>query len=285
MPTFPSPEPISATVSLVVGEARITASDRNDTIVDVRPSDSTHEADVRAAEQTRVEYADGRLLVKAPKPRGLSRFGRTGSVDVTIELPTGSRLEGDAAVAAFRCVGRLGESRVKTSAGDIQIEESGGLRAHSGAGTVDVGRVAGSAEGSTGSGKVRVRLIEGGAVIKNSNGDCWIGEVGGNARVTTANGDVAVDRAGADVTATTANGDVRVSEVARGSHSFKTAMGQIEIGIRTGTAARLDVHTSFGRVRNDLDPAGPPESSGDRADVHAHTSYGDVVIRRSQSVQ
>ncbi len=137
---------------------------------------------------------------------------------------------------------------------------------------------------STGSGKIRVRKIEGSAVIKNSNGDCWIGEVSGNLRLTTANGDLSVDRTGADVHATTANGDVRVGEVARGLHSFKTAMGQVEIGIRTGTAARLDVHTSFGRVRNDLDAAGPPDSTDEKADIHAHTSNGDIVIRRSQSV-
>lgn len=285
MPTFPTPAPITATVSLVVADARIAATDRDDTIVAVRPSDATHEPDVRAAEQTRVEYADGRLLVKTPRPRGLGRFGRTGSVDVTIELPAGSQLEADVAVGAFRCVGRLGECRVKTSAGDIQIEESGVLHANSGAGSIDVGRVAGNAEASTGSGKIRVRQIEGSAVIKNSNGDCWVGEVGGNLRLSTANGDLSVDRAGAAVTAATASGDVRLGEVVRGSHSLKTAYGQVDIGIRTGTAARLDVHTSFGRVRNDLDAAGPPQSTDETADVQAHTGYGDIVIRRSQPLK
>src|SRR5579859_7898408 len=82
MPTFDTPEPISAVVELAVGDASITASDRTDTIVQVRPSDGSNDADVRAAEQTRVEYAAGRLLVKAPKQRGLGLFGKTGSVDL-----------------------------------------------------------------------------------------------------------------------------------------------------------------------------------------------------------
>ena len=74
MPTFDTPEPISVTIDLAVGDVRIIASDRADTVVDVRPSDASNEDDVKAAEQTRVEYADGQLLVKAPKLRSwLSR--------------------------------------------------------------------------------------------------------------------------------------------------------------------------------------------------------------------
>ena len=82
MPTFDTPEPISVTVEFGVGDLRIVASDRTDTMVEVRPSDPAKKADVTAAEQTRVEYAGGRLLIKAPKnwrqlhlPRG-RRVGR-----------------------------------------------------------------------------------------------------------------------------------------------------------------------------------------------------------------
>ena len=69
MPTFDTPEPISATIDLAVGDVRISAGDRGTTVVDVRPSDASNEEDVKAAEQTRVEYANEQLLVKAPKLR------------------------------------------------------------------------------------------------------------------------------------------------------------------------------------------------------------------------
>lgn len=285
MPTFKTPEPIAATIELVVGDARITASDRADTVVDVRPSDSSHEPDVRAAEQTRVAYSAGRLLVKAPKQRGLGLFGKPGLVDVTVELPTGSHLEADASVATFRCVGRLGECRVRTSTGDIQVDQTGTLDLNTGAGAIVVGCVVGDADVSTGSGKVRLREVDGSAVIKNSNGDTWIGQVSGNLRVKAANGDITVNHAQRDVTASTANGDVRVGEVGRGSTAVKTAFGQIEIGIRPGTAARLDVHTSLGRVHNHVDTMESPEPSDETVDVGAHTSYGDIVIRRSPNLQ
>jgi len=264
MPAFDTPEPISVTIDLGLGDIRIAASDRADTVVAVRPTDELNEPDVRAAEQTRVEYTPGRLLVMGPKQRGLGLFGKPGSVDVTIELPAGSRLQGDAGAAAFHCVGRLGACRVKTGAGDITMDQ-----------------LAGPADISTGTGQVRLGQIDGSAVIKNSNGDCWIGEITGDLRAHTSNGDISVGRAGAGVAASSAYGDVRISEIIRGSASLKTSFGEIEIGIRAGTAARLDVSTKFGRVRNDLAAAEGPGTSGETAEVQASTSYGDVLIRRS----
>jgi DUF4097 and DUF4098 domain-containing protein YvlB len=281
MPTFDTPEPIAAVVDLVVGDARITASDRGDTVVEIRPSDASHDQDVRAAEQTRVEYAAGRLLVRAPRQRSLSIFGKPGSIDVTIDLPAGSHVHGDASVAAFHGAGRLGECRVKTAAGDIQLEDTGPLDLNTGAGAISVDRVAGPAEVSTGSGRVRLREIDGTAVIKNSNGDSWVGEVAGDLRVNAANGNISVDHANADVNASTANGDVRVGGVRRGSASLKTSFGEIEVGIRAGTAARLDVHTEFGHIRNQMDASESPGPSDQTVEVRARTSYGDIVIHRS----
>lgn len=282
MPTFNTPEPITATLYLAVGDVSITAGDRGDTVVDVRPSDSSQEPDVRAAEQTRVEYAAGSLLVNSPKQLGLG-LRKVGSIEVTIELPAGSQLEGDASMAAFRCVGRLGDCRVKTSIGDLQLDSTGKLDLTTGVGAIVVNQVAGEAEVTIGSGKLRVRQIDGAAVIKNSNGDSWIGEISGDLRVHASNGDIVVDDAGADVIGATANGDIRIGGVTRGSASLKTGMGRIEIGIRSGTAARLDVHTSFGKVLNQMDTAGSPESSDQRIDVRARTSYGDILIRRSSA--
>jgi len=264
MPVFDTPEPISVTVELGVGDVRIAASDRSDTVVDVRPTDADQEPDVRAAEQTRVEYAAGRLLVKGPKQRGLGLFSRTGSIDVTIELPAGSQLDGDAGAAAFHCVGRLGPCRVKIGLGDVTMA-----------------RLAGPADISAGSGHMRLGQVDGSAVIKNSNGDCWVGGITGDLRVNTANGDISVGRAGAGVAASTAYGDVRIGEITRGSATLKTSYGEIEVGIRAGTAARLDVSTKFGRVLNDLAAADGPGAAGETAEVHASTGYGDILIRRS----
>lgn len=50
-----------------------------------------------------------------------------------------------------------------------------------------------------------------------------------------------------------------------------TYAGDLDVGIREGTAAWLDVNTMGGTVRNKLGAAGKP-----------HTYTGDAVIRRSR---
>ncbi|WP_158888652.1 DUF4097 family beta strand repeat-containing protein [Amycolatopsis anabasis] len=282
MPTFDTPEPIVVTLELgVAGQVRLTASDRADTVVEVRPSDDSDDSDVKAAKQVRVEYANGTLHVRGPKVRPFDFSRKTRSVDVSVELPSGSQVSGEVQVGDFRGAGRLGECRVKTSAGNVRLERTGALRLDTAAGHVTVDGVAGNAEIHTGSGKVRVGEIEGTAVVKNSNGDIEIEAVTGDARARSANGDIAIDRAGAGVDAKTANGGIRLGEVVRGSVVLGTAMGGLEIGIAEGTAAWLDVNTSFGHVRNLLDEATRPESADETVEVHGRTSYGDITIRRS----
>ncbi len=113
MTTFDTPEAITATIDVAVGDVRISATNGGTTVVDVRPSDPSNDEDIKAAELTRVEYASTGLLVKGPKPPWLSRkYG--GSIDVTIELPAGSHVRGTGRVADFRCDGRLGECRITT---------------------------------------------------------------------------------------------------------------------------------------------------------------------------
>ena len=86
MPTFATPEPITVSIWVPAGDIRITATERTDTVVDVQPGDVGRDEDVRAAEQTRVDFTDGHLSVRAPKPRNWGLFGRTASVDIGIVL-------------------------------------------------------------------------------------------------------------------------------------------------------------------------------------------------------
>ncbi|MET0887266.1 MAG: DUF4097 family beta strand repeat-containing protein [Mycetocola sp.] len=282
MPTFDTPEPISVTLEVGVGDIRIVASDCTDTIVDVLPSDPAKKSDVTAAELTRVEYADGRLLVKAPKGwRQWSFRGGGESIDVEIGLPAGSHVGGQAGVATLSCKGRIGECRYRVGLGDIQLDEAGPVQLKSGAGDISVNRAAGDSQITTGSGALVIGSIDGAAVVKNSNGDTRIGEVTGDLRVKAANGRISVDQADAAVTAKTANGDVRLGEVARGAAVAETAAGTVEVGVRDGVAAWLDLNTRFGNVQNDLEASGPPEPGEDPVDVRARTSWGDIIVRRS----
>jgi hypothetical protein len=280
MPTFDTPNPISATIDVVSGDVGISAGDGSATIVKVDPTDPSSEEDRKAAQLTRVEYAGGRLLVKAPKLRAWLPRSTGGSIDVTIELPAGSQVHGTASLADFHCDGPLGECRITTGLGQIRLEHADTLSLKTGIGDISVDRATGHAEVTTGSGEVRLRELDATAVIKNSNRDTWVGVARGELRIKAANGSIAVDVAHANVGAKSANGDVRLGEVVRGTVVLETKIGDLEVGIREGTAAWLDVSSRFGHVRNALDAADAPEPSAETVEVRARTSVGEIVIRR-----
>jgi hypothetical protein len=280
MPKFETPDPISAAVDLITGDVRISAGDTTTTVVEVRPSDPSDEQDVRAADTTHVECAKGRLVVKGPRTRSwLPRRGG-GSIDVTIEMPAGSHLEGTGHSADFTCDGRIGDCRIKTGRGQLRIGQAATVSVKSAMGDVTVDHATGDVEVSLASGDVRLGEVDGAVVVKNANGDTWVGSVRRDVRVSGANGDIAVDVADAGVGAKTANGAIRVSDVARGSVVLQTHSGDVEVGIREGSAAWLDVNATAGNILNELAAVAAPEPAAATVEVRARTTVGDVLIRR-----
>ncbi|MEW1749134.1 DUF4097 family beta strand repeat-containing protein [Streptomyces angustmyceticus] len=278
MPAFDTPEPISVTLEFDLGTARITAGKRTDTVVEVRPADATADVDVRAAQQTKVTCSGGRLVVKGPKKRSL--FGKCGSLDITIELPAGSDVLGTSPMADFTCAGPLGECRLKTSLGDLQVDEAQAVNLRTDYGDIRLARSAGDAE-LVAAGRIEAGEIAGAAVVKNGNGATTIGEVTGALRASASNGLISVGVAHAGVEAKSANGAIRIGEVARGRVVLRAAAGDLEVGIRESTAAWLDVATGVGSVHNALGPSDGPGDAAETVEVRAHTSLGDIVIHRA----
>ncbi|MEU6060447.1 DUF4097 family beta strand repeat-containing protein [Streptomyces sp. NPDC047097] len=281
MPSFDTPQAISVTAQVDAGSVTFSAGDRLDTLVDVRPRDPQRDRDVKAAEQTEVTYASGVLTIRAPKA---PRLGRTGTVDVVVELPAGSHTETTGAWTQVFGEGRLGEVRVKTSTGDVRLDATGPLNLRASHGSITVDRVEGAAEITTSSGSLRVGHVDGPAVLKNSHGTTTVGTATGELEVRGANGDIDIRRAEDSVTAVTAHGTVRVGEVARGTVQLETSFGAIEVGIREGTAAWLDVTSSAGQVRNTLtaSKAPDPAEAEDTVKVRARTKYGNIDVRRAR---
>jgi len=283
MPTFDSRGPISVNIEIGIGEIRMAASDRTDTVVEVRPADPSIKGDVAAAEQTRVDYSDGALRIKAHKSwRDYSPRRGGEAIHVIVELPAGSTVNSEAGLGTLHATGRFGDFRHRSGAGDVQIDEAAGVSLKTAAGDITVGRASGC-EVATASGAVRLGNIDGPVVVKNSNGDTEIGDVTGDLRVAAANGKVSVDRAQSTVAVKTANGDIRLGEVVRGTVVAGTAYGRIDVGIRDGVAAWLDLNTTFGKVHNGLEAAERPAPGEDTVELKARTAYGDVTVRRSAS--
>lgn len=280
MPTFDTPEAIAVTARVDAGSIQFTAGERTDTVVEVRPRDPDKSVDTRTADQTEVRYASGRLTVRTPR---LNLFGRSGTVDVTVELPTGSHIDVSGSWTQVLGEGRLGEVRVKTSSGDTRLDTTGPLHLTVSHGSITVERVEGKAEITTSTGSLRVGLLDGPAVLKNSHGSTTVDGATGELRVNNANGDIEIRRAADSVTATTAHGTVRVDEVARGTVQLETAYGAIEVGVREGTAAWLDVSAGSGQVRNTLTASESPERTEDTVTIRARTRHGNIYVSHARA--
>jgi hypothetical protein len=263
MPTFDTPGPITARIDLGGGSVRVRAGDRHDTEVTVRPRDERSSADVAAAERTRIAFTEGDLVVRSPRGLRPHLFGPGPQIEVDVALPEGSSLDVRTLFGDIDCAGGLGTVELESKYGELRVERAAGLKAHTAGGTVTVGSVAGDTEVSTAYGDVRV------------------GETTGPARLDTSYGDVLVDRAHDSVKGTTKFGTVRVGSAVRGSLALVSSFGEIEAGIRQGTAAYLDVYSGAGRITNQLDQAEGPEGADETVEIHARTSFGDILIRRA----
>ncbi|MDN3241992.1 DUF4097 family beta strand repeat-containing protein [Glycomyces tritici] len=273
MHTFDTPAPVTAVVDIVLGDIRFTAADRGTTVVDVAPIDPGRALDVEAAAKVNVEFEAGRLRVWQPKLR--SAFARKfGSVRISVQLPTGSNVQGDTADGEYVVQGSVGTCRLKNAIGDIKVAEAAEVRLATSAGRIAVDRVHGSADIS-GSGDLRAARIGGEAAVKNIGGDTWIGEAGGDLRASSSQGPITVGVAHAGVRAKTAIGAISVGEALAGPIDLHAAVGRLEVGVPEGTDARLDAKTPTGLVRNESQHAGAARQIA----VKARTSGGDVIIR------
>jgi DUF4097 and DUF4098 domain-containing protein YvlB len=282
MPTFTTPEPIALRLDLGVGNVHVTASDRGDTTVDVRPSDPKKKGDVAAALQATVERVDGEVLVTAHKGwRGWRPHRGSESIDVTVEVPSGSEVRFEGGVANLRTSGRLGACRFHAGVGDVHVEDAGAVHVKTSVGDVTIGRAAGPTEVVTRTGDVHIDAVEGRAVLKNSNGDTWIGLVTEDARLSAGNGDIGVGRARGDLVAKSSRGNVRVEMVEAGTTVAQSGMGNIEVGIRDGVAAWLELATRFGNVRNELETVLDPADGEQAVEVRATSSFGDIKVHRA----
>lgn len=282
MATFQTPQPIAVVVDVSVrADIWIVASERYDTEVTIRPRKPKRSLDVKMAEQTTVDYTDGRLQVRLHPPFRHTWFSDGGAVEVTVEVPLGSSLDLKSGMGDLRCEGEFRTADLKTDLGHIRIGHCGELRAHTDMGDVTVERASGRSRIKTGSGKIRIRDIDGVATVKNGNGSTYISHASGELSVSAANGDVSLEQAGLSTTVKASNGDITVGEVAAGSLTVQTAAGTLAVGVREGTAAWLDLSTKYGRVRNALEAIGGPGECTDTVEIRARNAYGDITVKRS----
>ncbi|WUD77322.1 DUF4097 family beta strand repeat-containing protein [Streptomyces sp. NBC_00510] len=218
MQKFDTPAPILAVLDVPAGRIRFIAADRGDATVEVLAADASKSRDVKAAEQAEVAYRDGVLRIEVPAAKSRV-LGASGSIDVTVQLPTGSRIEAKAAAAELRGVGRLGDVVIEGQQATVKLDEAESAR------------------------------------ISVLAGDIAVGRLGGPAEISTQKGDLVITEAvRGTVTLRTEHGVISVG-AARGvsaSLDAGTAYGRIDNTLKNtdGAAADLDIHatTSYGDI-------------------------------------
>lgn len=283
MPTFTTPTAIDLAIYLQVGAIQIVASDRADTVVTVSPTSTDKAVDRRGADETKVEFDGLRLTVIGPRPR-ISWIGPgpSDSVELKVELPTGSRFTAEIAVGNLRTIGRLGATRVKSSTGSVDLDTTGDLWVRSSHGSAIVGNAEGAAEITADMGQIRIGTVTGDAVLKASHGNIQIEKSGGEVDAKLSYGDLEIGQALARVTAKTAYGTIRLREVSAGLVEVETGFGQLVIGVKPGVPAWLDLSSKSGHVRNELSGDSAPEARQPTVTVRARTQFGDIDIVRAR---
>lgn len=270
MPTFTTPNPITATLTTAGALVRITAGERDDTVVRVEPVNRANAKDVRVAEKTKVDFVDGALAVKTTKSGD-----RNGSVAITIELPAGSGLTLNTAWTEVRADGVLGDCEVNIGSGQVQLDRVAALRGGLGSGGLAVGHVAGSAVIEGSSAGVRIGQADGVVRYQGTSGKVWIGHARADVDLGSSSGSFDIGQADGSVTVKAADCPIRIGRVTRGRLELINSSGGIEIGVSDGTAAELDAKSTKGLVRSSV-PA--RENAGERLKVYARTRLDDIVI-------
>jgi len=279
MPTFPTPTAIDVAIKIPCGGIRVVASDRADAVVTVSPTSPGREADIRGAEATTVTFDGDRLSIVGPKPR-IAVFGPNESIDVLVEVPTGSRLTAQASAGAVRTIGTLGATRLKSGLGPVEVEGTGDLWVRASHGGVTVGTADGTAEITADHGTIRIGSVTGDAVLKASHGGVAIKEAGGAVEAKLSYGDLEIGTARGSVAAKTAYGAIEIDEASAGTVQIESGFGALTVGVRSGVPAWLDLSSKNGHVRNELVGQSAPQPDQQSVAVHARAQYGDITIRR-----
>ncbi|MFD3329821.1 DUF4097 family beta strand repeat-containing protein [Streptomyces sp. NPDC058701] len=217
MQSFDTTAPVTAVLDIPAGRVRFIAADRADTTVEVLPADASAGRDVKAAEQVTVAYADGVLRI-GTAPAKNRVLGNSGSVEVTVRVPAGSRVEAKAASAEFRGVGRLGDVTFDGAHGSVKLDETASAHLTLLAGDITVGRLGGPAAISTQQGDIHItEAVHGTVELTTQSGGITVGAARGTSAsldAGTAHGRIhnALRNTGGApalaIRATTAHGDI-----------------------------------------------------------------------------
>jgi DUF4097 and DUF4098 domain-containing protein YvlB len=260
--TFPTPGPVTLTVSIPGGEIRLETTDEPETHVELDARDE------EALEQATIEVrrrGDGHeVVVEAPKKFRLLGWGN-GDYRLHIRAPHGAEVDMSTSSADIEARGRFGSVELNSASGDARFDD-----------------VEGEARINTASGDLRLARVGGDAAVNSASGDVELGSLGGRGKIRSASGDVEVAEAKSSLSVQTASGDQEIGSIESGQITLQSASGDIQVGVAQGATLWIDAKSMSGDTTSELDLEGEPPAEGDAAvELRATSMSGDIHVRRA----
>jgi hypothetical protein len=258
---FPYSDPVDVSIDSWISGSIVVSGEQTSTVaVEVAPSHRG--ADVaELLTQIQVAFDDGQLYIRGPRH---SPFRRRNGLDLTIKAPAGSGCAAKTVSADLACVGELSALTMQTASGDLTAASvSGDVNVHSA------------------SGDVLLDSAQGDITINTASGDIRASRVDGDTRIKTASGDVVIGYCASPVTVHTASGDIQLRAVAAGQIKLMSASGDIDVAVMPGIGVYLDLASTSGSLRSELDASDGEDASVAALELSCRTLSGDIRITKA----
>ena len=264
---FPSADPVDISVDNWGSGSIVVAGEPTSSVtVEVVPSHRDGNVEELLA-QVQVSFEDGQLYIHGPRA---STFRRKQGLDLTIRAPEGSSCAAKTVSADLACVGELSAVSLQTASGDLTAASVGDEL------TV-----------RTASGDVLLDQIAGTVSIHTASGDVQAARVDGDVRINSASGDVKINSCGGPVAVHTASGDVALGGVGAGSVELVSVSGDLEIGVLPGFGVYMDLASTSGDIRSELDASEGSEADDESSAalrISCRTLSGDIRINKARGM-
>jgi DUF4097 and DUF4098 domain-containing protein YvlB len=228
---IPVPGPAELRLSTTSGHIEVIGEDREDVVIESgAPSDRDIESD-----------ATGRVSLTS---------ARGGSANLVVRCPTGSDLVAGTVSGHVTLRGQLGNARVTTISGNIEVQRADALDVRSISGNIEVERCAGVCSLRTKSGRTTIGSA-GDTEVSTISGRITLEDAKGGVKMRSVSGTVELSTEGkGDVAVQTMSGSVRVA-VAHGvkpSPRLRSLSGKPRFECPEGSDCRINVNTLSGRI-------------------------------------
>lgn len=272
--TFAATGPVRVRATIRSSDLIVTATDNTEVRVLLEPH-RDNGAGRSYAVDTDVHMRGEDLDIEVPRTNG-SLFGTTPRLRITVEVPTGSHLDLSSGSGDIQARGEVGEVRVRTGSGELNLQDAGPVTVASGSGNVQVQSLT-DGEFTSGSGNVRLGRATGHVRAKSGSGDLTIDDVT-DVVSTGASGDTSIGLLAGTAQFRSASGNVSIREAVRGQINAVSASGHITVGVRPGTAVLLDCTSTSGRTESELGATDAPGHGEDTLELRARAVSGNVRI-------